>query len=823
MDKKLVVDVKGMHCAACSARIERVVGGMAGVQKANVNLAAETLALEYRESLVEYEAIAEKVQGLGFELNNPDKQNEGKIELSIKGMHCAACSTRIEKVVSDLPGVVTASVNLATEHGTFLYVPKEIGPRAIKEKITSLGFTPMRVSEGSQEFEKKEREKIELLKQSRKRLMYKLILVVPLLIISMGEMMGVPQPSFLSPHVSPLNFALAQLVLAGWIMWLGRHFYTNGIPALIRKAPNMDSLIAVGTGAAFIYSFWNLVEIAAGVSPHEKAMDLYFESAGVLIALVSLGKYLEAKSKYQTSDAIRMLMQLTPKTAVLVQGNEHIEIGADEIEPGDILLVKPGANVPTDGEVATGKASVDESLMTGEAMPVAKAAGDPVYGGTVNTSSTFSMVASQTGENTMLAGIIRMVQEAQGTKPSIARIADRVSYYFVPAVMVFALLTGVCWYLIGDVGFSQSLRFFIAVLVIACPCAMGLATPISVMVGTGRGAQLGILVKNGEILERLEKVKTIIFDKTGTITSGKPEVIEVIPEKEMSKEQLLELIGSAENHSEHPLADAIVRFAEKMAITFKEPESFDVYSGKGIIAQVDGYKVVVGNRDFCRSNVLSVDAIDKSIDGKSAEGKTVLYAAVDGRYAGQLIIADKIKPEAAEVVHQLKESSIEVAMLTGDNRATAAAVAKEAGISRVIAEVLPDSKAQVVEEFQNNGGMVAMVGDGINDAPALARADIGIAMGTGIDIAIESGDVVLMKGDLKGVALAVNLSRAVMKNIRQNLFWAFGYNIMGLPIAAGFLYIFGGPSLNPMFAGAAMALSSVSVVANALRLRFFEK
>ena len=818
---KLHIDVKGMHCASCSARIERVVGSMDGVKQAEVNLATESMKLQYDGGVVDYNTIESRVKELGFALVPREKPELARLEVSISGMHCASCSARIEKVIGEMVGVSLAEVNLASETGNFAFNPEYCTSRRIKEKITSLGFTPKTHEGGVSEYDRREQETIVNLGLMKRRLMAKFIFVIPLFIISMGEMVGLKLPGIIAPQYNPLNFALTQLFLTLPIMWFGRSFYLVGFPSLIRRSPNMDSLIAVGTGAAFVYSLWNVFEIYMGVAPMARAMDLYFESVGVLITMVSLGKYLENRSKYHTSDAIRKMMDLSPKTAVLLDGDEQKTIEAAEIEVGDKLLVKPGWSIPTDGSVVRGASSVDESLMTGESMPVTKRKGDRVYGGTVNGSNTITMVAEQTGEHTVLAGIIRMVREAQGSKAPIARIVDRVSFYFVPAVMVFALATGLSWYFLSDVGFSQSLRFFIAVLVIACPCAMGLATPISIMVGTGRGAQLGILVKNGESLEKLENVNAFIFDKTGTITSGKPEVVHFEHLPNFDREEILYLVASAEQSSEHPLAEAIVSYAKKLNLPVSQPDSFIAHTGKGIEAKVKGKVVHVGNRDFALAQAADLDEFSARAEKYGDEGQTVLYIVIEGECCGFLAIADTIKAEAPNVIAQLQRLGKEVAMITGDNDKTANAIGAKTGIRRTYAEILPDKKAEIAKELQGKNHCVAMVGDGVNDAPALAQADVGIAMGTGRDIAIESGDVVLMGGNLNGVVDAFRLSKAVMKNIRQNLFWAFGYNVLGIPVAAGLLFIFGGPTLSPMLAGTAMALSSVSVVTNALRLRKF--
>ena len=820
---KKTVAVKGMHCAACSSRIERVVQALAGVERASVNLAAESMELSWDDSIISFELIADQVRKLGFELEL--EHEEQTLELAISGMHCAACSTRIEKVVSGLPGVMSVLINLVTEMGTVVYRPGQISQRQIREAIAGLGFEARPVRATLDQFARKRQETVMRLAAMKIRLVWSLGLAALLLLISMGEMLGLPLPEVINPHHYPLRFALIQFCLVIPIMVLGRSFYLIGIPALLRRVPNMDSLIALGTGAAFIYSTWNLVEIMLSASPHQSmllAMDLYFESAGVLIALVSLGKYLETRSKSHTSDAIAKLMQLTPDQAILLQGDVQTEILVEEIAAGDLLLVRPGELIPVDGLIERGRTVVDESMITGESLPVSKQEGDKVTCGSLDKNGVAQVRAEQVGQDTLLARIVRMVQTAQGSKAPIAGMADRISLYFVPVVMVVAVLTGLAWYLLGGVEFSTALRFFISVLVIACPCAMGLATPTSIMVGTGRGAQLGILVKGGEALEKAEKIEALVFDKTGTLTYGRPELtdlINVMPE--LSDDRLLFLVGSLEQSSEHPLAEALVAAAKANNDELQQPDNFEALVGQGVSGRVADHVILFGNRQLLEERQIGVTGIDSQVARLSGQGKTVLFLAVDGRFAALLAIADQLKPEVPAAVATMRKMGLRLIMLTGDQEITARAIAAQAGIEEVIAQVMPDKKAAKIIELQQQGLRTAMVGDGVNDAPALAVADVGIAMGTGSDIAIESGDIVLMKGNLDGVITALRLSRAVMRNIRQNLFWAFAYNVIGIPVAAGLLLFFGGPSLNPMIAGAAMALSSVSVVTNALRLRHF--
>ena len=827
--QKKTLAVKGMSCASCSARIEKVLAVQDGIQTVSVNLAAETMEVGWDDSILSLKDIAERVSDLGFELEIPS--SDVTLDLGITGMTCASCSARIEKVVGGLDGIRSMQVNLAAETGVVVFDPSTISKRQILEGIDRLGFEAEALAADDENLLiKQQRETREKLTRMKRELIPAFGFALALLILSMGEMLGLPLPEFLDPHHAPLNFGLAQLLLVLPVMWSGRRFYMIGFPALIRKSPNMDSLIAVGTGAAFIYSTWNLIEIFLGIDPMSRVMDLYYESAAVLIALVSLGKYLETRSKAKTSDAISQLMELTPDEAVLIkdagtENEEQVPIFVADIETGDLILVKPGERISVDGQVMKGRSSVDESMLTGESLPVSKDEGDRVIGGTLNKNGMLRVLAERVGQDTVLARIIKMVRDAQGSKAPIANLADRISLYFVPTVMVLATLSGLAWYFIGGAPFPFALRIFIAVLVIACPCAMGLATPTSIMVGTGRGAQLGVLIKSGEALEMAQGINALIFDKTGTLTYGKPQLtdFELVQETTTSEDSILAMVAGAESVSEHPLAEAIVKEARERNIQLKEPDSFEAIPGKGIRASVGDKNLLLGNREFIREQIEHFD--NPHIDSKAADfaasGKTALFLAINGEMTAVLAIADKMKPETPQTIERLKDMGIKIFMLTGDNQTTARAIASQAGIEEVIAEVLPDFKAEKVAELQSRGMKVGMIGDGINDAPALAKADVGIAMGTGIDVAVESGDIVLMKGELGGVLTALALSRATMRNIKQNLFWAFAYNVVGIPVAAGLLYIFGGPALNPMIAGGAMAMSSVSVVTNALTAALF--
>lgn len=819
--------IKGMHCAACSGRIERVVGGMDGVEECSVNLAAETMALTYDPDVVTLDDVGARIKDLGFEAVFPTAGGLEELNLSIGGMHCAACSSRIERVTGNLPGVDVASVNLAAETGVFKFDASQVSRRQIREAISDAGFTSEVQSAASNLFDEKRREAEQRLAAQKRELIPAFLFALPLLILSMGHMWGMPLPGFLNPEQSPLNFALAQLVLTLPVVWSGRNFYLQGIPALLRGGPNMDSLVAMGTGAAFLYSLWNTIAIAANIGDiHMHAMDLYYESAAVLIAMISLGKYFEARSKIKTSDAIRALMELAPDTATLLRDGEQVTIPVDEVEPGDRILVRPGERIPVDGSVAEGRSAVDESMLTGEPMPVSKSKGDPVAGGTLNTNGSLTIAAERVGDDTTLARIIRLVQEAQGSKAPIANLADTISFYFVPTVMVIALISGLAWYISGA-GFPFSLRIFVAVMVIACPCAMGLATPVSIMVGTGRGAQLGVLIKSGRALQEAGDLDTVIFDKTGTLTHGRPEVADITMIRgTMARTEAVFLAAAAESQSEHPLAKAFVRRAEKAGLTdLPTPDEFEALPGKGIRAKIGYREVYIGNWALMEEKGFNFgeDTLgEKAVPHYESQGATVVYFASENKLNALFAIADEMRDETPEVIAALKAQGLTPVMLTGDKEANAKVVAAQAGVDTVIAGVLPDRKAEEVSRLQAEGRKVAMVGDGINDAPALAQADIGIAMGSGIDVAVESGDVVLMKSDLRALLTGLGLSRATMSNIKQNLFWAFAFNTIGIPVAAGLLHIFGGPTLNPMIAGTAMAMSSVTVVSNALRLRFFK-
>ena len=662
--------------------------------------------------------------------------------------------------------------------------------------------------------------KLKAKKSLWQRFIISLICTIPLLYISMGHMIGLPLPRFLDPMINPAAFAIAQLVLTLPVIAVGYKYYLVGFKTLLKGSPNMDSLIAIGTSAAVIYGIFATVQILQGDGSY--AMELYFESAAVILTLITLGKYFETVSKGKTSEAIKKLMGLAPKTATIIREDRELNIAIDEVEVGDIIVVKPGEKLPVEGIVISGTTSVDESMLTGESIPVEKHAGDTVIGASINKNGSIRYRATRVGKDTTLAQIIKLVEEAQGSKAPIAKMADIISGYFVPIVIILALLAGLAWYTIGGESVIFALTIFISVLVIACPCALGLATPTAIMVGTGKGAEHGVLIKSGEALETAHKINTVVFDKTGTITEGRPKVTDVFTADNISKEELLKISASAEKGSEHPLGEAIVDFANDMGIDTVNVTDFMAIPGHGIEVTIDENQVLLGNRKLMTERKINLENWEQISDKLADEGKTPMYIAISGKLAGIVAVADTVKESSKRAIESLHRMGIEVTMITGDNKKTAQAIARQVGIDRVLAEVLPQDKADKVKELQSKGRKVAMVGDGINDAPALAQADIGIAIGSGTDVAMESADIVLMRSDLMDVPTAIQLSRSTIGNIKENLFWAFAYNTIGIPIAMGILYIFGGPLLNPMIAGAAMSLSSVSVVTNALRLKRFK-
>ena len=813
--KKQEFNIRGMTCAACANAIERSVKKVDGVEKASVNFATEKLNIIFDETLVNPNLIAETVKNTGYELI--EKYEFRSVIIPVKGMTCAACSAAVEKSIKKLDGILEANVNLATEKAAVKYDPSKTRISSIKDAISNAGYQPMEIDKTQDiDLEKQQREK------EKKIMFYKFVTAavfsLPLLYIAMGHMIGLSLPGFLNPEEDPLAFAIAQLILTLPVIAAGYQFYTIGFKNLIKRNPNMDSLIAIGTSAAILYGIYATLEIATGNTEYSK--DLYFESAAVIITFIMLGRYLETVTKGKTSEAIKKLMGLQPKTALVLQDGVEVTIPIEEVEEGDVVLVKPGEKIPVDGIVLSGYTSVDESMLTGESIPVEKNIGSKVVGASINKNGTIQFKATKVGKDTALAQIIRLVEEAQGSKAPIAHMADIISGYFVPIVISIATVSGLLWYF-ATLNFIFSLTIFIAVLVIACPCALGLATPTAIMVGTGKGADYGILIKGGEALETTHKVSTVVFDKTGTITEGKPKVTDIISRGYYNDSDLLCIAASAEKGSEHPLGEAIVREAEEKNIELKKLDRFTAIPGQGIEVIIEGKDIFLGNMKLMGEKNIEINLEDE-VSNLAGEGKTPMFISIDGKMEGIVAVADTVKPSSKAAIEKLHKLGIKVAMITGDNKYTADAIAKKVGIDIVLSEVLPHEKADEVKALQKNGDLVAMVGDGINDAPALAQANVGIAIGSGTDVAMESADIVLMKSNLEDVVSAIELSRATIRNIKQNLFWAFAYNTIGIPIAAGVLYIFGGPKLNPMIAGAAMAFSSVSVVSNALRLKWFK-
>ncbi|AEC01600.1 heavy metal translocating P-type ATPase [Parasphaerochaeta coccoides] len=754
--------------------------------------------------------------------------------VGIGGMTCAACSAAVEKALKKLPGMMAAHVNLATEKAILEYDESLVDTAKVRKAVEHAGYSLIGVSVEEEEAEKLRKEKA--YRGQRLRLILAVAFTVPLLYIAMAPMLGLPVPSAITIHHAPLTNAIVQFALCLPVMFFGYTFFTKGFANLFRLNPNMDSLVAVGTSASFLFSVWNLLLIPQGghLMVHE---GLYFEGTATIITLVMFGKFLEIRSKGRTGEAVKALLSLTPPTATVVRNGIYYVISVDEVNVGDIILVKPGERLPVDGVVTDGVSSIDESMLTGESLPVEKAVGSLVYGVTINGTGALHYRATKVGADTALSQIVRMVRDAQGSRAPIARLADTVSGYFVPVVMGIALITFLLWLATGH-ELSFALTTAVSILVIACPCALGLATPIAIMVGTGKGATYGILFRQAAALEMLRKVDTIVFDKTGTLTRGKPQVTDVLvlDEKKYSSNRVLALGAAAELRSEHPLALAILEKAEENKLTLPDVASFEAIPGKGIVASVDSLSLRLGNARFMEETGDFPDEIREKGDAFSRDGKTPLYVADEKTVLGIIAVADMLKDESVGVVHDLKKAGIHTVMLTGDNETTAKAVAAQVGVDEVIAGVLPSRKAEEITRLmaferpvtrKGEGKAVAthtvaMVGDGINDAPALAKAHVGIAIGTGTDVAIESADVVLVRSDMRDVLTAVRLSHATMRNIKENLFWAFFYNILGIPVAAGLLTLFGGPLLNPMLAALAMSLSSVSVVTNALRLNRFK-
>ncbi|OPX87393.1 MAG: Copper-exporting P-type ATPase A [Pelotomaculum sp. PtaB.Bin104] len=800
--KKLTVKVAGMSCAACASRIEKALSKTAGVEGASVNFAVETATVDYRPESITPEKILDKIKETGY------RPVTGRTELKLSGMSCAACAARIEKGLSKLPGVTRAAVNFATEKAVVEYNPAGIDVPEIKKAVADIGYKAFEVDDRTTaDLERQERERE--IRRQKSLVVFSGVLSAPLVVDMLAMVFNLH-------HVIPAFFMnpYFQFAVATPIQFIaGANFYKEAYVALRGRSANMSVLVALGTTAAYLYSvvvtFWGGRIGVTGV---------YYETAAIIITLILLGKTLETIAKGRTSESIKKLIGLQAKNAHVVRDGREIEIPVEEVEVNDLVVVRPGEKIPVDGIVQEGNSTVDESMLTGESVPVDKKAGDEVIGATINKLGTFKFEATKVGKDTALAQIVKIVEEAQGSKAPIQRMADVISAYFVPVVVAFALVTFFAWFYFGAPGnFTRALLNFTAVLVIACPCALGLATPTSIMVGTGKGAENGILIKSGEYLEKTHKLTVIILDKTGTITKGEPALTDLLPAPEYKgyEKELLQLAGTAEKNSEHPLAQAIIRYAKEKDAALNDPQQFKAIPGHGVDAVIEGSRILLGTRKLMQENQVDITELTAAIAKLEGEGKTAMLMAVDGKPAAIIGVADTIKETSKEAIAQLKSMGLEVWMLTGDNRRTAEAIAQQVGVENVLAEVLPEDKAKQVEKLRAQGKTVGMVGDGINDAPALVTADVGFAIGTGTDVAIEAADITLMRGDLRGIVAAIRLSRATIKNIKQNLFWALAYNTIGIPVAAlGFL--------NPVVAGAAMAFSSVSVVTNALRLRRFK-
>ncbi len=811
--RTLDLPVKGMSCASCSSTVERGLTSLDGVSSADVNFASGRATVKYQPDVVGIADFRKTVTGLGYSVEL------ATMEVPIKGMTCAACVKRVEDSLKALDGIVDVSVNFATQRASLQYIPEKVGLSEFRGAIKDAGYEVLEVEQGEDLVEKESKERQAHYEGLKKKLITGAMLVLPIFLLMHWDRLGF---SGIVDIPVQINYILQFLLVTPVQFWIGWQFYSGAASAARHGTTNMNTLIAVGTSAAYIYSlvatfFPALFEIQ-GYQAH-----VYYDTAGAIIVLIVLGRLLEARAKGHTSEAIKKLMGMQAKTARVVRDGSEVDIPVEEVVPGDLVIVRPGEKIPVDGTIVEGYSSVDEAMVTGESMPVEKKAGDTVVGSTMNKTGTFTFKAEKVGRDTMLANIIRMVQEAQGSKPPIARLADKIASIFVPAVLVLASITFTVWLLLGpDPALTYAVLSFISVLIIACPCALGLATPTSIMVGTGKGAENGILIRGGEALETAHKINTIIFDKTGTLTRGEPEVTDIVSHGGYSAEDVLQLSASAEKGSEHPLGECIVREAQKMGLEFTSQNGFEAVPGKGIKAQVDGKAFVMGNSALMEASGIDVEALSEDSIKLASGGKTPMYVGIDGKAAGVIAVADTLKETSVAAVSALKGMGIEVVMLTGDNKRTGEAIAREAGIDRVLAEVLPDQKAHEVKKLQAEGKIVAMVGDGINDAPALAQADVGIAIGTGTDVAMEASDITLIKGDLKGVTTAIALSHATLRNIKQNLFWAFAYNTILIPVAAGVLFPFFKVLLSPIFAAAAMGLSSVTVVTNALRLRHFK-
>ena len=813
-EKNLVridLPITGMSCATCALKIEKGLAGVEGVSKATVNFAAEKATVVFHPEQTDLTHLIDKVKDLGYGAKSE------KVLLPIQGMTCASCVNKVQKALNSVKGVVHADVNFATERASVEYIPEEVSIRELKKAVEEAGYQVLEVKE--EDIVEKERlaREAELSRLKLKFILGAILLAPILLLMYVGSFfkkwLGLSQE---------VNFFLQFLLATPVQFWAGWQFYVGFWKATRHKTSDMNTLIAVGTSAAYLYS------LIVTFVPHRimvkgLMLDVYFDTSAAIIVLILLGRFMEARAKGKTSEAIKKLIGLQPKTARVLRNGNELDIPVEEVVSGDIIIVRPGEKIPVDGVVKEGYSSVDESMVTGESLPVEKKSSDPVIGATMNKTGTFKFEATKVGKETVLSQIVRLVQEAQGSKPPIARMVDVIASYFVPVVISIAIVTFIVWYLFGPhPALTYAFLNFVAVLIIACPCALGLATPTSIMVGTGKGAENGILIRGAEALEIAHRLNTIVLDKTGTLTKGEPSVTDIIESEKFTKKEILTFAASAEKGSEHPLGEAIVKRAREEDLNLLVAKDFEAIAGQGIEATLDSKRILLGNLRLMEGRKVILNGLLEKAEQLSNEGKTPMFLVVEGEVAGIIAVADTLKENSKKAVEVLHRMGLEVVMLTGDNQRTAKAIANQIGIDRVLAEVLPEMKAEEVRRLQSEGKKVGMVGDGINDAPALAQADVGIAIGTGTDVAIESSDITLIGGDLRGVVTAIALSKATIRNIKQNLFWAFAYNTVLIPVAAGVLFPFFGILLNPIFAAGAMAISSVTVVSNALRLRGFK-
>jgi len=812
--KTTELELIGMSCASCAAKIEKALGALDGVGSASVNFATEKVTLSYDPALVDPEKFTAAIEGLGYGVST------ASATLLVTGMSCASCVSKIEAALKGLDGVASASVNLATEKATVEYRPSLVSVADMVAAVKGAGYEASALEEGGAEglAERREQARERAYARLKRRFIAGIVLTAPIFALTYPGLFGLDYLFGLSRQS---YFILMLFPAVAVQFWCGRQFYTGAIAAAKHRTTDMNTLIAIGTSAAFLYS------VAVTFMPgffEQKGLsaEVYFDTAAAIIVLILAGRLMEARAKGRTSEAIKKLMGMQARTARVVRDGAEADIPVEEVSPGDVVVVRPGEKIPVDGVVTSGYSSVDESMISGESVPVEKSEGDEVIGASINKTGSFRFRATRVGRDTALAQIIKMVEEAQGSKPPIARLADLIASFFVPAVIGIAVVTFVLWYFLGpSPAFTYALLNFVAVLIIACPCALGLATPTSIMVGTGKGAENGVLIRGGESLETAHKLSAVILDKTGTLTRGEPSLTDVVAATGFGEDEVLFYAASAEKGSEHPLGEAIVRGAADKGVELEGATEFEAVPGRGIRAVIRGRGVLLGNSRLMEDESIDTGGLSERVERLADEGKTPMFLAVDGKAAGVVAVADTLKENSVEAVRSLKSLGLEVAMLTGDNRRTAEAIAAQVGIDRVLAEVLPSDKAEEVKKLQAEGKVVAMVGDGINDAPALTQADVGIAIGTGADVAMEASDITLISGDLGAIVTAIALSRATIRNIKQNLFFAFFYNSILIPLAAGVLYPFTGLLLSPIFAAAAMGMSSVSVVSNALRLKWF--